>query len=154
MSSTIKNAIIFISIGAALFLIYIFFIKSDEVAPVGLVTSPSLTNTPVAANTGQVGGEFLKLLLSVKSIKLNDSIFSNPAFLSLSDSSILLVQDGSEGRANPFAPLGDDKIINKSAPTLETMDSAPITLPTVSDTPANPPSNTKPNTTGGNKKTN
>lgn len=46
------------------------------------------------------------MLLNVKKIKLNSSIFSNTAFINLHDSSILLSPSGDEGRLNPFAPIG------------------------------------------------
>src|SRR3989338_8466041 len=42
----------------------------------------------------KVSGEFLSLLLNIRNIKLDDSILANPAFTSLSDSSITLTQDG------------------------------------------------------------
>lgn len=114
MSSQIKNIIIFISIGAALFLGYFFFFKGDSSNTPNLVSSPNtpsptgLVNNTVS--TGAVGGDFLNLLLSVKSIKLDNEILTSPAFESLQDSSIFLVPDGTEGRPNPFAPLGEDEI--------------------------------------------
>ena len=55
--------------------------------------------------------DFLSLLLNVKSIKLDSTIFDDPAFLSLYDSSITLTPDGTEGRVNPFAPLGADVVV-------------------------------------------
>ncbi len=129
MASKLKNIIIFIVIGGVLVLGYLYFIKKDDSDTSGLVTSvPSTTpatdtSTPATA----AGGEFLTLLLSVKSIKLNDSIFSDPAFQSLSDSSIQLTPDGSEGRPNPFAPLMSDE---------EPEDSDTITSSTPSGTSA------------------
>ncbi|MBI3305656.1 hypothetical protein HYZ82_00805 [Candidatus Nomurabacteria bacterium] len=102
----IKNIIIFLGIGAVIFLAYYFFIKEDpETENLVSVTVP-LSTTP--ANGGGAGeNDFLTLLLSVKSIQLNDAIFSDDAFLGLDDSNgIILIGDGSEGRPNPFAPFG------------------------------------------------
>ncbi|OGI95357.1 hypothetical protein A2917_02210 [Candidatus Nomurabacteria bacterium RIFCSPLOWO2_01_FULL_42_17] len=111
----LKNIIIFVAIGAAFVLIYIFFIKPDP-EPAGLVSSavssagaptPTSQSTPANGVDKAVTADFLNLLLSVKSIKLDDSIFADIAFTSLHDSSITLVQDGTEGRINPFAPLSN-----------------------------------------------
>ena len=54
----------------------------------------------------QIGQEFLTQLLNIRSIKLRDDVFSRPAFVSLVDFTIELVQPGNEGRYNPFAPFG------------------------------------------------
>ena len=99
MSSKIKSLIISLAILAILISLYFFFIKGEKQEE-NLVSAPAaVPKTPV------VSGEFLSLLLNVKNIKLDDSVFSNPAFSSLSDSSILLEPDGTEGRPNPFAPF-------------------------------------------------
>lgn len=75
------------------------------------------TNEPVsglaAQNTeqidaDQIGQEFLTQLLNIRSIKLREDIFSRPAFISLTDFTIELIQLGNEGRVNPFAPFGID----------------------------------------------
>src|SRR6185369_8804927 len=110
----IRNIIIFVSIAVVLFLIYFFFIRQPS-EPAGLVvTSPTPTTTgtaPLAGDNGAtpfIAKDFLTLLLNVKTIKLDDSIYANPAFASLHDSSIILVPDGTEGRPNPFAQFGAD----------------------------------------------
>lgn len=117
MLPTIKNSIIFISIIVILILIYIFFVKKEEVAnnlvSTGTNTLNVLNTNPVTANNAP-DKDFLPLLLSVKNIKLDDSIFTNPAFLSLIDSSIVLTPSGDEGRPNPFAPLGTDTSSTKN----------------------------------------
>lgn len=114
MALRLKNAIIFIVIGGALILAYIFFFKGEEEVP-NLISTPGVPGetpvegvAPVAGSPQGGDGEFLSLLLNVRNIKLNDSILSDPAFKSLSDSTIVLTQDGTEGRPNPFAPLGSD----------------------------------------------
>lgn len=111
-----KNIIIFVAIAIIFSLIYIFFIKSSSDDATSLVSSgeqPSstLTDTGAPDPNSLIAKDFLSLLLNVKTIKLNDSIFSNIAFLSLHDSSIILIPDGTEGRPNPFAPIGIDSIV-------------------------------------------
>ncbi len=104
----IKNIIIFLAIGVAFVLIYIFFIKPKPPVP-ALVSSPGISvvpDTSAGSANGKITQDFLNLLLSVKSVKLDDSIFSDSAFTSLHDSSITLTPDATQGRINPFAPLG------------------------------------------------
>ena len=121
MTPKIRNIIIFTGIAAIFVFIYIFFIKPSPEEP-SLVSSPSGTalpnidGSPATANipndiSATVNEDFLALLSSVKNITLDDSIFSDPAFSSLRDSSITLIPDGTEGRPNPFAQFGSDNII-------------------------------------------
>lgn len=138
----IRNIIIFVVIAAIFILIYVFYIKSSS-PTANLVSSPSantLPNVNTGENTGGtdtntangtpfVAQDFLALLLNVKNIKLDDSIFSDPAFNSLHDSSIILTQDGTEGRPNPFAQFGNDATpapINTSNTTGPTQSTQPI----------------------------
>ena len=117
MVPKIKNIIIFVVIAAAFILIYIFFIKPSPDQG-SLVSSPSGTSLPSVNSSGtdtsipngtpMVAKDFLTLLLNVKNIKLDDTIFSDLAFNSLHDSSITLTPDGTEGRPNPFAKFGND----------------------------------------------
>jgi hypothetical protein len=115
----LRNIIIFISIALVIVLVYVFFIKSPSqdtaenanlvtTTPAGAVAPVSGTATDANASA-KITGDFLTLLLNVKNIKLDDSIFADPAFLSLHDSTITLTEDPSqEGRANPFAQIGTD----------------------------------------------
>lgn len=100
--------------------IYLVFIKkSPEQANLNVVGNESNAGTLGATNTtgvadpldNQLSKDFLTVLLSIKNINLDDSIFSNVAFMNLKDSTILLVPDGNEGRPNPFAPIGTDNNI-------------------------------------------
>jgi len=119
MTPKIKNIIIFSGIAFAFILIYIFFIKpsSDQanIAPLQNTTPlPNIDGTVPGINTTNtnplVAKDFLVLLSNVKNIKLDDTIFSDPAFNSLRDSSITLIPDGTEGRPNPFAQFGNDAV--------------------------------------------
>ena len=131
MSSTLKNILIFVVIGAALFFAYVFFFpKNSEqtslvISPNGSsTTSPSAANSPASGQNAQnPNGDLLPLLLSIKSISLDVSIFSDKAFSSLHDSSIEITKDIEEGRSNPFAP------VDKSAlsPQVDNSTSASIT---------------------------
>lgn len=132
MSSTIKNIIILVVVAVALILAYVFFLKpAPEQPSLVTTTGTSAVSTNATGTTAPISGsEFLAVLLNVKSIKLDDSIFSDPAFISLHDSSIELINDVTEGRPNPFAPIGSDIIttpINNVTPTTNT--STTITTP-------------------------
>ena len=108
----IKNIIIFLGVGAVIFLGYYFFIKEDPETG-NLITYPNAPLSGAPTESAAIGtNDFLTLLLSVKSIQLNDNLFSDVAFTSLDPShSITLVADGSEGRPNPFAPLGAETLV-------------------------------------------
>lgn len=103
-----RNILIFALIATLVGTVYFHFFSGDEEVVPDLVSSPSVETTtlPGAIPNPALGQDFLSLLLNVKNIKLDDSVFAEPAFKSLVDSSITLVQDQKEGRPNPFAPLG------------------------------------------------
>lgn len=108
MASKIKTIIISLVVIIALILAYVFFFKKSSVQT-NLTSSTSVATTTTGASA-PIDTEFLSILLSVKDIKLNDAIFSDSTFNNLRDSSITLTQDGTEGRKNPFAPIGVDAI--------------------------------------------
>jgi hypothetical protein len=111
-------------------LIYFVFMRSSSSDQGSLVSSPASTTLPnvqgasstvagasVSGGTDLVAQDFLTLLLNVKNIKLDDSIFSDPAFNSLHDSSIVLVPDVTTGRPNPFAKFGAENIVTSPPAT-------------------------------------
>jgi hypothetical protein len=110
MSDKLKNIILFAGILLVLGLGYAFFSGNKDEAPLVatdyLDTDPASTATPGSL----LASDFLPILLSIRGIHLDTSIFNDPAFLSLRDSSIELVPDGNEGRPNPFAPIGSDVV--------------------------------------------
>jgi len=63
------------------------------------------SETPVAGVVGAAGEDVLELLATLRGIKLDGSIFEDPAFRSLEDFSQELVPEP-VGRENPFAPVG------------------------------------------------
>jgi len=145
-----------VAIVAVLILIYIFFVQPALSNQASLVSSsssasPSADNAngssadTTTAGTSPVGQDFLSLLLNVKNIKLDNSIFSDPAFINLHDSSITLTPDAVIGRPNPFAQLGSDPVpVSPTTPTTSTTPS-PILTPatptpaTATKTPASNP---------------
>jgi hypothetical protein len=138
MMAKLKNIIIFVVIAVVLFAIYYYVIRqpSDQanlVSTPGGSTLPDLGGAPTVnqeavPDLSSIGAQdFLALLLSVRNIKLDDSIFSDPAFASLHDSTIVLVPDGTEGRPNPFAPFGQDATPTPPAPATVDNTGAPPT---------------------------
>jgi hypothetical protein len=57
--------------------------------------------------------KILDLLLALRSIQFDDTIFSNPAFVSLRDFTTKIVPEPA-GRPDPFAPLGAGGTLNSS----------------------------------------
>jgi len=111
MNPTIKNILIFIGLGMLFIFIFIFFIKKPSEPDTLTSTTPEgvTTSVPTSADISAdpaLSNDFLSLLLNVQSIKLDNSIFSDIAFTTLRDSSIVLTPPGDEGRPNPFAPIG------------------------------------------------
>lgn len=66
---------------------------------------------PSGAGNSQKGREILALLAELKSVRLDESIFSDPMFQSLLDTSVELNPEP-KGRPNPFAPLGKDVVLS------------------------------------------
>lgn len=138
MIPKIRNIIIFVAIAAIFVFVYIYFIKpSGPIA--NLISSPATNTLPDVNGTlptlntsddAVIAEDFLTLLLSVKSIKLTDNIFADPAFISLHDSSIVLIQDGTEGRPNPFADFGNNNV----PPPVSTINRATTPPPATSTT--------------------
>lgn len=140
MTPKIKNILIVVVVGVVLIFVYIFFIRSTGEEKNSLVsTSGNNELIPTTNTTNQdslATKDFLNVLLSVKSIKLDDGIFSDIAFTNLNDSNVVLTPDGTEGRPNPFAPIGSD---SKFLPTNNKPSSTPANPPAVPETSTLPP---------------
>jgi len=103
--------------------VYVFVIKKEPETENLISTSSAnteLSNVAVLNQNSLITKDLLSILLSVKNIKLDDSIFNNDAFTNLHDSAILITSSGDEGRLNPFAPIG-----------FEVVAPAPIVTPVV-----------------------
>ncbi|MBP9802913.1 MAG: hypothetical protein KBD14_01235 [Candidatus Pacebacteria bacterium] len=148
MSSKIKN-LIFVLVGLALILVYILFFKKDKVeenltvnnAPINTAEINTVSNNPI---DDKLSNEILATLSSIKSITLEDKIFKSQSFNSLVDGTVPLVQDGNEGRPNPFAPIGTDATTSTNTTAI-----ADTTKPetTTSSQESSTPTTSNPNTT-------
>ena len=109
MNPKLKTILIIVAI-VIIIGVVIFFVSSKS-SPSGsqsrgLVSSTGAPVTSVSTRSDDsIGNQFVSTLLNLKDIKLDNSLFSDPAFQSLNDFTITLVQPGGEGRANPFAPF-------------------------------------------------
>ncbi|MFN4181235.1 MAG: hypothetical protein ACK4FA_00860 [Candidatus Paceibacteria bacterium] len=125
MWNKIKNILIFVVIAGLLILGYVLFMQKPEQAPLVSTTNQAgEVASTVTDDTAKLGQDFLNLLFSVKSINLDASVFDNPSFNSLKDSSIILVPDGSEGRPNPFAPIGTENSLTASQAAVDLLQGA------------------------------
>ncbi len=109
MKTVIRNIIILAVVVVLGVWGYSAFFKKDATAPSnGLVTTAGTPTVAEGGDGGTVSSEFLALLLNIRSIKLDDSIFTSKAFMSLQDFSRPIPPDTNPGRQNPFAPIGSD----------------------------------------------
>ena len=93
-----KNVLLLIAAVVLLFIAYTVLFKGD--------TSDEILNTGVPQGPAEiVERELLGLLIELKEVELDNTIFSDPAFRSLEDFSQELVPLP-VGRINPFAPFG------------------------------------------------
>lgn len=158
MSSTIKNIILFLGIGIVLVVLYVIIFKGgdkeeDFATTVDLGTGQTTTTFPetLPEEKAEIARAFLSDLLSIRNIGLDADVFSEITFSSLRDAGIVLIQDGKEGRPNPFAPIGQDILVPENVisviPTIPTTTS---TTPTT-NSGTTPPSSTTGTTpkTGG-----
>ncbi len=64
--------------------------------------------SPLEATDTAISDKFLALLLNMKTIKLDQGIFTDTAFTTLRDFSTTIAPETNPGRNNPFAPIGLD----------------------------------------------
>ena len=106
-------------IGAGLY--FFVFNKSGTTtsSTTGLVSSNTGTSQGLQnSTTGQdtTGNQVVTILRNLSVIKLDDSVFRNPAFALLTDISISLPPVTNQGRRNPFAPVGVDTVVSQPLP--------------------------------------
>lgn len=104
-----KNLVIIGIIAVAIGVLYYFYSSNDSGA---LLTSSEQEEGPVSQ-------EILATLNNLRTIELDDSIFQDPLFLSLSDFGVT-IPPVPAGRRNPFAPVGAG-----NAPTTQATSTAP-----------------------------
>ena len=111
---TIKKILIGLVIAVALLVVYSLVAAPNE----GGQGSNSLSSLLDTSSFGQIqetetnlaNAEILRILGSIKSIQLNDGIFSNPVFHELKDAQFNIPKPVRVGRNNPFLPIGFDAI--------------------------------------------
>lgn len=70
-------------------------------------------------NNDEVGKEFLTLLLNLRTIKLDTTVFDRRSFKELRDFTKVLPPQTDVGRPNPFAPIGTDEVpVTTTAPVV------------------------------------
>ncbi|MBI1975445.1 MAG: hypothetical protein HYS59_00395 [Candidatus Vogelbacteria bacterium] len=100
----IFNILISVFVIIALIVVASFFVggvvteKNGTLSPVGFLSNTQLTDESVA------GREFLQVLLNLRSIKLDTTLFGDPIFTQLAEFGTPLTPEP-RGRTNPFAPL-------------------------------------------------
>lgn len=128
MKSIIKPIIIIILIVVAGILGYTLLggqkLSSPEASDTltSIITGePQAPTATLSEQTSEdIGQQFVALLLSIQSINLDPTLFSDPAFISLQDFSSPINQPGNEGRPNPFAPIGGQQVVIQNSPTTTT----------------------------------
>ena len=102
---------------------------SASASSTGSTTGTATTTTD--ASGAPVGQDFLTLLLSVQSIKLDDTIFQNKAFGLLQDFNRPIPPDSNPGRTDPFAPIGSDSLATQISVTTNNASSVTTTTSTL-----------------------
>jgi len=77
----------------------------------------------IPASASATGNRVVEILRNLSVIKLDDSVFQNPAFALLTDISIRLPLPNTQGRRNPFAPAG---AVTTPTPTTTTPPTGPM----------------------------
>ena len=72
--------------------------------------------TPATSTAVDDGTAILALLNQMQNIDLDIAIFSDPLFLNLTDFTVTLVEEP-KSRPNPFAPIGQDVMLNLDSGT-------------------------------------
>ncbi len=123
-----RNIIIIVAVAAVIGIVYFVFIGKNNSGDVGglytVSSSGAVDNTGTQNDVAVTSQQFLAELANIDSIKIDDTISTNPAFVVLQDLSRPIGYDTNPGRVNPFAPLGADSAsvstqITTNDPTLK-----------------------------------
>lgn len=99
LKNNLKNILILTVVLAVSFYAYSYFFGGAEESVGALsVTEPTGVG-------GAVGADLLVILSDLRTMKLDESVFSDPVFRSLKNFRVELSSE-SIGRDNPFAPIG------------------------------------------------
>jgi hypothetical protein len=97
IKNNLKNIIIALIVLIGGYYLYSYFFPGTDTTQTLSVTSPASVDT-------SIGGELLLVLTDLKTLKLDDSIFSDPEFKNLRNFRVELNPEP-VGRDNPFAPI-------------------------------------------------
>lgn len=121
-----KDTLLKIGIGVAIVAVIIIVVlvmgsgsnNQNQGSSLTSATGESVSTTGQARNElQQMSDELLNLLRSLEGIRLNNDVFTNPAFDELRDITIPVPDDGVTGRRNPFAPLGNETLQSTTSTT-------------------------------------
>ncbi len=99
-TQTSSKKTLFIIIGIVVIALIAFFYYEGSAAP-----SSTLSQTDnVSASNQAIGTRVLDLLNQIRTLRIDTSIFKDPAYSTLRDYSVAIPPQG-VGRQNPFAPL-------------------------------------------------
>ena len=104
MINSLKNNKGVIVLLAVVIAFFAWFALSEKQPAAGLLTTEGVSGTSTDAER-----ELLRLLLDMRSIRLDGSLFEKPSFLYVKDFGKEIVPEP-VGRKNPFAPIGEDFI--------------------------------------------
>jgi len=107
-SSNTKNLIIAGVVLIALIAAGYYYTTRDRSSADLLIGIPTIENQIIDS-------DLLSTLSQLKRLRLDETIFSNPSFMSLTDQSKPL-QAQTSGRTNPFAPLDSFSAFSSSTP--------------------------------------
>ena len=148
MNPKTKNILIFVALAVIIGISAFYFLRknpeeADLVSTAGTATTPT---SSVGTLDSSTTNSFLTLLLSVRSVSLDDSIFNDRVFNSLRDSTVYIYPDDNNGRLNPFAPIGVEPTPTEESP-LEVISSNSTIISASEETVTETPSSSKPNST-------
>lgn len=135
----IKKVLILVGIIVLIIVLVTIFSGKNDKQTGSLISSSGDVVSPVTGED-DIGEEFLVTLLNLRTIQLDETLFSDQKFRSLEDFTITLIPEGNVGRSNPFAPIGTDV---DTSTTGTATSSTSFTTPTPNtQTPVPPPSGT------------
>ncbi len=103
-----KKLIFIVLIVVVLAVLYTLFIKPKAGSDSPLASTDDGTEVALSEGDAATNEAFLDTLLNLRGISLDETIFTSNEFGTLQDFTITLIQPGTHGRPNPFAPIGSD----------------------------------------------
>lgn len=104
MQTLLRNKFWLIGIGV-LVAGALWYALSSQGAPASDAVLTSSTGSGASATADASSQDVVEMLLALRAISLDGTVFTNPAFIALKDYSTQ-IQPEPVGRQNPFAPIG------------------------------------------------